>query len=200
MHFTGLTVANGKKVYVSFNPGWGEPGEWYLSFDDGSTLTFDNADGMGANQVEFLANISNDEYRAGYFERNWNNVGVSDDVVRVVLEYVGYNDNNETVDQEQLEFALARLRSMSENIINSLVPAGFSLNHVLTEAKKFENKLKEASIHIDAIQARIRVYNELKSGKTPGRGWTNKLFLEKFPNHKFAPLAEKFLEKDASND
>jgi hypothetical protein len=200
MDFSGLTIANGKKAFVMFNPGWGEPGEWYVSLDDGVSLCIDNAEGMGGNQVEFLSNISSDEYREIYFKNNWSTVGTFDDVVRFVLEYVGYNDDNEAEDKEHLDKALATIKAFSEAVTRSLEPAYFNLAKSLEATRKFKQKLEDASAPIEAAQDRIRVYNELKQGNPVGRNWSNESFLRQFPNDRFAPLAEKYLKKDNAND
>lgn len=200
MNFSGLTIANGKKAYVMFNPGWGEPGEWYISLDDGRSVCIHNVEGMGGNQMEFLSHIVSDEYRETYFKENWAKVGVSDDVVKFVLEYVGYNDDNEAEDKKNLDNALARIKAFSESITLSLEPAYFSLAKTLEEARKFKTKLEDASAPIEAAQDRIRVYNELKRGNPVGRNWSNETFLREFPNDRFAPLAEKYIKKVASDD
>lgn len=200
MNFSGLTMANGKKAYVMFNPGWGEPGEWYISLDDGSSICINNVEGMGSNQIEFLSHIVSDEYRETYFKNNWSKVGVSDDVVRFVLEYVGYNDDNEAEDKDHLEKALARIKALSEAVTRSLEPAYFNLAQSLEATRKFKQKLEDASGPIEAAQDRIRVYNEIKRGNPVGRNWSNETFLKQFPNSEFAPLAKKYLEKENPND
>lgn len=199
MTFRGLTMANGKKVFVMFNPGWGEPGEWYLSLDGGVSLCIDNVEGMGGNQIEFLSHIVSDEYREKYFKNNWSTVGVSDDVVKFVLEYVGYNDDNEAEDKNNLENALARMKAFAESITRSLEPAYFNLSKTLEETQKFKAKLEDVSGPIEAAQDRIRVYNELKQGNPVGKNWNNATFLDQFPNSEFAPLAKKYLEKEKFN-
>lgn len=200
MNFSGLTIANGKKAYVMFNPGWGEPGEWYISLGDGSSICIDNAEGMGGTQLEFLSNFVSDDYREAYFKNNWSRVGVSDDVVRFVLDYVEYNDDNEAEDKELLEKALGRIKARSEEVTRSLEPAYFNLAKSLELTRKFKEKLEDASGPIEAAQDRIRVYNEVKRGNPVGRNWSNETFLKQYPNSEFAPLAAKYLETETSND
>lgn len=186
MHFSGVTIANDKAVMVQFNPGWGEPGEWYLSFSDKTQLTIDNCKGMG-DQEKFLDGFSADQYRDTLIAKNWVTVGETDDVIRIVLEYVGYNDDNRKEDQDKIVFQLEKLREVVRNINSSIENQNADVKSIAVGIHNLDRIFNDIKEYIENCQDRIRVYDALNAGETVGSSWSNETFIRDFPNSKYAP-------------
>lgn len=194
MNFSGVTIANGEAVMVQFNPGWGEPGEWYLSFGDKTQLTIDNCEGMG-NQEEFLNRLSADKYRDAVIESNWRTLGHTDDVVRIALEYVGYNDASREEDLAKAEFQLKKLREAIQAVNTGLEADDVSMKVIEKSVNTIESVFKDIKEYVENCYHRIRVYDALKAGNEVGASWSNESFLRDFPDSKYTPQVKKFLEE-----
>lgn len=198
MHFSGVTIANGKAVMAQYNPGWGEPGEWYLSFSDKTQKTVDNVEGMG-DQESYLKRLSGDKYRDAVITSNWSTLGNSDDVVRMVLDYVEYNDENRAEDQKHLEQAAVKIRVIAQSITGTLEDSNFSLDSLSKNVKDLERSLKESTQLISACHDRIRVYDEIKAGNKVGFSWSNETFLRDFPKSNLIPRVKKLMSDTKKN-
>lgn len=193
MNFSGVTVVNGQAVMVHYNPGWGEPGEWYLSFDNKTQLTIDDYSGMG-NQEEYLNRLSADKYRDAIIDSNWERVGNLDDVIRLVLDYVGYNDDSRAEDFAKAEFQLKKLREAIQAVNTGLEADEVSMKLIEKSVNTIELVFKDIKEYVENCYHRIRVYNDLKSGEKVGASWTNESFLRDFPDSKYVPQIKKALE------
>lgn len=188
MNYSGTTEANGKHVNVMFNPGWGEPGEWHIAFSGGENgLNIDNVDGV-RSQEEYLNMLSADKYRDKIIETNWSTVGNNDDVIRIALEYVGYNDENKTLDLETLRQAGEILREYVKAMTTGIDSLDFSARTFRENSKKFERILQECEYLIETCHDRIRVYDAMKAGNPVGMGWSNESFLR---NHATSPMIHR---------
>lgn len=195
MTFSGMNLANQKGVYVQYNPGWGEPGEWYLDFSNREQRTIDDVSGMGPTQEAYLERLSADKYRDAVIESNWKNLGDADDVVKVVLDYLGYNDDNREEDQKRIDFAAGQLKALASNIIEALEAPDFSVHHIKNEASTLSKELNDSAEFIEAAQHRIRVYDAVKAGEKVGLSWSNETFLRDFPK---SPIADRIRELTAT--
>ena len=193
MHFSGVSIANGKAVMVQYNPGWGEPGEWYVNFSDKSQLTIDNVEGMG-NQETWLKGLSEDKYRDEIIRTNWETCGNSDDVVRKVLEYLEYNDANRDEDQKRIDYAAAQIGAIARQITGTLEEQDFSLDAIAKDVNNLERSLKESTEFITASHYRIRVYNLMKAGQKVGLSWSNESFLRDFPKSNLTPKVKQVMK------
>lgn len=199
MNHSGTTAKNDKEVIVMFNPGWGEPGEWYIQFSDGSGARIDNVEGMRGQQG-YLDMLSADKYRDEIIKTNWSTVGSKDDVVRIVLEHVGYNEANKQEDLESLKQAGRILREYVKAMTTGIDTIAFSLKEYRTNSQKFARILKEIEEMIEICHDRIRVYEALKDGKTVGMGWSNESFLRDFPDSPYVPRVKQLMQEMQSQN
>lgn len=195
MTFSGINLANDKGVHVQYNPGWGEPGEWYLHFSNREQRTIDDVSGMGPTQEAYLERLSADKYRDAVIESNWKNLGDADDVIKIVLEYLGYNDENRAEDVRRITFATGQLKELASNITDVLDAQDFSLQRIKNDVTKFSNELNNSAEFLEAAQSRIRVYDALKAGKQVGLSWSNETFIRDFPK---SPIADRIKELQAA--
>lgn len=193
MNFSGATITNGEGVMVHYNPGWGEPGEWYLTFGNKTQMTVDDYNGMG-NQEEYLDRLSADKYRDAVIDSNWEKIGNVDDVVRIVLEYVGYNDDSRAEDLAKAEFQLKRLREAIQEVTTGLEADIVSMREIANGVNAIEVTFKDIREYVENCYHRIRVYDALKSGDISGPSWSNESFLRDFPESKYAEQVKKALE------
>jgi hypothetical protein len=194
MTFKGVTIANGKAVMVHYNPGWGDPGEWYLNFSDKTLRVIDDPAGMGKDQLDYLNRLNGDKYRQRLFDCDWNTLGNSDDVVRIVLEYLGYNDDNLKEDEQRLAFEAEKIRGIAQEITATLSGNDFSLEALNGNVNDLNRQVNDSKEYIEAIHYRIRVYRLLKEGNPVGVGWNNASFLRDFGNSEYA----KFLPSETN--
>lgn len=198
MHFSGVSIANGKAVMAQYNPGWGEPGEWYLNFSDKTQLTIDNVEGMG-DQESYLKRLSGDKYRDAVILSNWETLGNSDDVVRKTLEYLGYNDANRAEDKKRLDQEASKIRVIAQSITGTLEENDFSLEALSKNVKDLERSLKESTQFISSCHDRIRVYDELNAGNKVGFSWSNETFIRDFPKSNLLPRVKKLMNDSKKN-
>jgi hypothetical protein len=189
MIYHGALEANGKWASAMFNPGWGEPGEWYMRFSDNTSYTIDNVEGMG-NQERYLGFLSADKYRDEVIRNNWKLVGNSDDVVARVLQFVGYDEQDKKTDEQRIERAKAVVLEFAQHAVDS-----FGSGSSSSDAVKFDSIFKEAEWIASTAAVRIRVYDALKNGETVGMGWSNESFLRDFPDSPYVARIKQMMQE-----
>ena len=191
---SAMLQANDKWASMSYNPGWGEPGEWSLSFSDGSSLRIDNAEGMG-NQEEYLRKFTADKYRDAVITNNWIRCGDEDDVLRIMLEFVGYDEACRLNDLQNIEkLKQLSLESFSD-IIKDFGTSAYRSYETDVKNRKFNNVFTKALDIAEILHKYIFVYDELKAGKSVGMNWSNESFLREFPDSPFAPKVRELMEQ-----
>jgi hypothetical protein len=174
----GAIHANGKSVSISFNPGWGEPGEWNIFFvnelgkRDGD-LTLDAADSF-PSQENYWQHMSygRERYPDRFEHYDWaTSVGNYEDVIRIALEYTGYDDDALAKDIALQTRTLAVLKESIADLSNSCtdIESFGSVVDKVTELSKFIEKISD---EWNALDTSIAVYRALKDGKQVGCGWT----------------------------
>lgn len=193
MQYTGMFGTSGKWVNVRYNPGWGEPGEWYLQFSDGNEITIDNVEAF-KGQEEYLGYISEDKYRDEVIWQNWAGVGNSDDVIRRVLEFVGYNDASRNSDVERLEANKLVVFEMAQQIVDGMTLDGLSKVEAPV-APSFQSLISDAQSDAGLCLQRIHIYDSLKQGREVGIGWSNESFLRDLPDSPYAPRVKQIMKE-----
>ena len=174
----GTIRANNKSALISFNPGWGEPGEWNIAFvnefgkSDGY-LTLDAADSYSSQQEYWnFMKYGREHYPEKFDNFDWAaTVGNYEDAIRIGLDYTGYDDN-------ALERDLAlqnRVLAGIEQTINDLADDPVDAEHLNTLAAKVEaisQFMKKIGDDWTALETCIAVYRALVEGKPVGCGWT----------------------------
>lgn len=193
--YRGSISANGKTATVSYMPGWGDPGEWHIRLgedDEFSISLMPNPD----NQLQFLSRIAADKYILRIADNNWKEVGDEDDVIRICLDYTGYNDDNRAED----EALIAKTEDIINEIITkirvyTMITYNLDLNDlakIVNEGNAAVNNLKDS---IEKLRKVINVYDALKEGKPVGVGWSNETLLRDFPESREAKLISEHLQK-----
>lgn len=193
MFTSGNVRFNGRWASASFNPGWGEPGEWYLSFSDGTSLRIDNIEGMG-DQEKYLSKLSADVYRDKVITSNWIHEGTSDDVLKMMLEYVGYNDNARREDVQNLQKMKALVVESAAYLVKDLDTDDYSVMETIKRSRKFKKVLEETLEIVEFLHHCIRVYDALKAGESVGANWSNESFLKNFPDSPYVDRIRKLME------
>lgn len=174
----GEIHANEKTASIMFNPGWGEPGEWNISFlneqgkPDGY-LVLDSAEAFGSQQKYWDALAYGRERQPTRFENyKWETeVGNYEDVIRFALEYTGYDDTALARDialQNQTLLALKESIADLSNICTDIESFGSVVDKV-EELSKFVEKIRD---EWTALETTMAVYRKLRDGKHVGCGWT----------------------------
>ena len=193
MFTSGNVRFDGKWASASFNPGWGEPGEWYLSFSDGTSLRIDNVEGMG-DQEEFLSRLSADVYRDKVIINNWLHEGTQDDVLKKMLEYVGYNDAARQEDVRNLQKMKALVIESAAYLVQELDTDDYSTMETVKKTRKFKNVLEDTLDIAEFLHHCIRVYDALQAGEPVGANWSNESFLKNFPDSPYVHRIRKLME------
>ena len=174
----GTINANGKSASISFNPGWGEPGEWNIFFvnelgkHDGD-LTLDAADSF-PSQENYWQHMSygRERYPEKFVNYEWEKeVGNYEDVIRIALEYTGYDDVALAKDIALQTRTLGVLKESIADLSNSCndIESFGSVADKVAELSKFIEKISD---EWSALETTIGVYKALKDGKKVGCGWT----------------------------
>lgn len=193
--YLGSISANGKTATVSYMPGWGDPGEWHIRLgedDEFSISLMPNPE----NQLQFLSMLAADKYILQIADNDWKEVGDEDDVIRICLEYTGYNDANRAED----EALILKTEKIIEEIISKIrVYTMITSNLDLAELAKIVNEgnsaVNDLKDSINKLQKVLKVYDALKEGKPVGTGWSNETLLRDFPDSREAQLISKHLQK-----
>lgn len=174
----GVISANNKSASIIFNPGWGEPGEWNIFFTnelgkrDGD-LTLDAADSFPSQENYWQGMMyGRERYPEKFVNYEWEKeVGNYEDVIRIALEYTGYDDVSLAKDIELQSRTLAVLKESIADISNSCsdIASFGSVVDKVTELSKFIEKIGD---EWNALEIAIAVYRALKEGKQVGCGWT----------------------------
>lgn len=171
---------NDKWVSAMFNPGWGEPGEWYLNFSDGSSLRIDNTENMG-NQERYLATLTADKYRDEIIKDDWRTTGSHGDVMRIMLNYVGYNDARRLEDLHTLEEMKRMIVEGFAYTVETIGTPEYSSYELYLKNQRFQTTFKEALEIIDFTHECLSVYDHLQAGTPVGLNWSNESFLRDSP-------------------
>lgn len=174
----GTISANNKSVSISFNPGWGEPGEWNIFFvnelgkRDGD-LTLDAADSFPSQENYWLSlRYGREHYPEKFVNYEWEKeVGNYEDVIRIALEYTGYDDEALAKDIARQDRTLVALKGSIANISNSCNDIA-SLGSVMDKVAELSKFIEKISDEWNALETTIAVYRALKEGKQVGCGWT----------------------------
>lgn len=192
MCYRGSISANGKTATVSYMPGWGDPGNWYINLGDEDEYNIPLMPNPDVDQREFLTHIASEKYVREIFANDWKEVGDEGDVIRICLEYTGYNAVNRVEDEE----LIAKIEKMIKDVTLKVqeyvsVTADLDLAELVRiagEANKAVNDLK------DAIRQTCKVtdvYDAIQTGEKVGLGWDNQTFLRDFPD---TPEAELIIQ------
>lgn len=174
----GTISANNKSASISFNPGWGEPGEWNIFFvnelgkRDGD-LTLDAADSF-PSQENYWQHLSygRERYPEKFENYKWETeVGNYEDVIRIALEYTGYDDDALTKDIALQNRTLVALKESIADLSNSCtgIESFGSVVDKVEELSKFINGIND---NWNALEITMAVYRAITDGKQVGCGWT----------------------------
>jgi len=182
-----VTKFNGKKAKVEVFAYGNEPSTWTLTMDNNNELNIDDSKTYGQSQVESIAYLlkmyeaGDEEYGSRIrkiFDLEWQECGSNEDVIKLALYYVGYNDENEKEDIA----ALAQLKQKLSNNIKKLAKSVITdiedsreFSAVVNIERKAWDKL---SYKIDTVSQRLNVYGKLKRKEQVGLGWNNATFFE----------------------
>jgi hypothetical protein len=175
----GVIHAHGKSAFISFNPGWGEPGEWGITFVNdelGKTeggLTLDAAEAFSSQQKYWDSMSYGRERNPAHFENyNWaTEVGNYEDVIRMGLEYTGYDDEALAQDLALQDRMLAAIKHGVDDLSNGPIDIA-DFDSLATKAEELARFIKQMSDEWHSLEACIAVYRALKDGKPVGCGWT----------------------------
>lgn len=174
----GTISANNKSAGILFNPGWGEPGEWNIFFTnergerDGD-LTLDAADSF-PSQENYWQHLSygRERYPEKFVNYEWEKeVGNYEDVIRIALEYTGYDDDALAKDIALQNRTLVAIKESIADLSNSCSDiASFGpVAGKIAELSKFIEKIGD---EWNALETAMTVYRKLKDGQQVGCGWT----------------------------
>jgi len=185
--FQGVTKFNGKKAKVEVFAYGNEPPIWTLTMDNNNELNIDDSKTYGQSQVELIAYLMK-MYEAGdeeygtriykIFDLEWQECGSNEDVIKLALYYVGYNDENEKEDLAALAQLKEKLASKIEKLskfVTTDIYDSREFSAVVDIERKTWDKL---SYKIDTVSQRLNVYGKLKRKEQVGLGWTNATFFE----------------------
>lgn len=177
--FRGGTIqANGKSASISFNPGWGEPGEWNIFFVDelgkrDGDLTLDAADSFPSQENYWLSlRYGREHYPEKFVNYEWEKeVGNYEDVIRIALEYTGYNDDALAKNTALQTRTLAVLKESIADLSNSCNDIE-SFGSAVDKVEKLAKFIEQIRDEWNSMETCIAVYRALKDGKQVGCGWT----------------------------
>lgn len=191
--FHGVTSFNQKVVTVTHNPGWGEPEEWYLTFDNGTSLVINNPEGMGKNQLDYLQRLTADKYREEILQTNWAGIGNVEDVIKTVLDYVGYNEVNSLKDYRTLHKFNVAVDQSLQDIAEGLHMNNGTIDHVIRDLEKMKNMLAGIRDQISVVSYRLDVYRKLQKNEPVGIGWNNATLFANYKDTTWGKLAGQYL-------
>lgn len=187
--FNGFISYNGKAVSVMHNPGWGEHEEWYLSFNDRTTRTISNPEGMGKDQLDYLNRLTADKYRHEILENNWSELGNAEDVIKIVLEYVGFNDVNATDAYDDLKKFHIAIDHDLQDIAESMYMQMATADDIIRDLENTKKKVLSVRDEAMALSYCLQVYEKLKKNAPVGTGWDNASFVANFGDTELGKLA-----------
>lgn len=174
----GAIHANNKSAFISFNPGWGEPGEWNIFFANESgkrdgSLTLDAADSFPSQENYWLSlRYGREHYPEKFVNYQWETeVGNYEDVIRIALEYTGYDDEAMGRDIALQNRTLAALKESIADLSNSCNDVG-SFETVVDKVDELSKFIEKIGDEWNALETTMAVYRAIKDGKPVGCGWT----------------------------
>ena len=207
MEFNGTTSFNGKQITAMYIAGWGEPGSWQLSSDDNEDMIVEDVEPYKQTQeqnLEYLlgrtkenAQDSGDaeEYIREIFQNDWKKLGSNEDVIKICIQYVGYNDSNEKED-------LSDLVSLTNELASSIEELALTVRNEIFNYNAFEPTLRQRKIlwnalstRLDVIRQRLDVYSKIKAGDKVGLGWTNKTYFKAVKGTDAETMVRRILAK-----
>jgi hypothetical protein len=190
VEFNGTTSFNGKQIKAAYMAGWGEPGLWQITDENNEYMIVYNVEPYKQTQeqsLEYLLgrateNTQDSEEFEGrireIFKSNWQTHGSNEDVVKLCLQYVEYNDASEKEDLANLASLTTQIALSIEDLASSVRGDVFNYN-VFEPALKQQKILWNAlSLRLDVIRQRLDVYSKMKAGEQVGLGWTNETYFE----------------------
>lgn len=198
--YQGVLSFNGKTADTYFDALEGEPGRWITQFgEDKNFFTVEDITGR-LTQLDALKSFT-DEFKLQIFESNWSAVGTSEDVIKMVLEYVDYSEVAEKHDKVLLGYLKAntkRKQKTLESLTKSFAEAvhaekDFNVEETVTQLNlliekfddfdAFENKQQQ---EIDSVVQRLAVFEKMKNNEKIGHNWTNETFWQCFAENGLA--------------
>lgn len=190
--FNGVTSFNGKSIEATCREGWGEHGAWELVNDKNEYMLIDNSEEYDQTQeesLEYLLSQAKEDGREdsnefeGYireiFEHDWQTRGSNDDVVKLCLQYVRYNDENEKEDKVMLNLLTSQLAASIEQLAAGLRNDIFDYDTFQFDIGNMGRKQwNSLSVQLDIIRQRLNVYAKLRSGEKFGMSWNNDTYFE----------------------
>ena len=181
---TGVITFNNKQVATSYSSGWGDPGEWYIVFDNTSSLLIEDARGA-LTQAEYInsllpqaeeGNVFAKKSIQDIFASDWKNVGIEEDVINLSLQYVGYDTINRNEDITEIQTAHKKIPASLRILADYVESKNF-------DGKKFADQLnietslyKEVELHNRAAAQRIDVFDKIANNEPVGNEWTTASF------------------------
>ena len=213
-NFRSFAHFNGKTVEVNLHTEWSSPSYWILKFDDGKKLKVNEAWNNGSSTqfttfsfYHYNKDWDDKEFQADIieaFRENWDNYGNSEDVLRIIFKYVGYNAQN--VEQDK-----AIIRKLEEDVVFATERAYKEIDRLVVDSETFKPKdfdFEEFETILDELKAfgrakqdmiavskeRIAFFNRLEAGEEVGVGYTNASFWKNFAGSDEGVAVHKILE------
>jgi len=199
LSLVGITEFNGKHAEVIYAYGMGDPGQWFINLD-GDELTIE--DGQGGTQVDYIkpllknaegGNVHAANFVRDIFAKNWQNIGLPEDVIALVLQHVEYSQKDKEADLVEIERLEAVISKSLDGLAAYAHNGGFKANGfadlVAIQAKEY----KKIEDRISFITTRVESFDKLQAGELVGRNWNNATFYADAKSAEFKELVTKIL-------
>lgn len=197
--FSGITTVKGKTVLVSYNPGWGEIGEWYILYPNGHRVTVDDMEGFAKDQYDCLLKFSDDTFREKLLRCNWETVGTNDDVVKRALESVGYDEDSRMEDEDRIQQIQQEINEVVADLTTYVNSIDFDVSGTKKKMMLLDQALQFNAEEIETINNRMRVFDLMEEDVEVGLNWSNKTFLRDFGDTDLARRFKNILQNEAGD-
>lgn len=191
--FNGFVSYNSKAVSVMHNPGWGEPEEWYLTFSDGTRKTISNPEGMGKDQLDYLNRLTADKYRHEILANNWAELGNKEDVIKVVLDYLEFNETNAAETYSDLKKFHITIDHDLQDIAESMYMKMSTADDIIRDLENTKKKVLSMRDELMTLSYCLQVYEKIKKNEPVGTGWNNASLVANFGETELGKLARTYL-------
>lgn len=202
MNYQGDYSYKDRSVSVRYSTGWGEPGEWTMLFTDAKSedkeqeyFVLNDADSLGSQDVGLRYCFSGN-FKV-VFENNWVMFGNPEDVIKVIQDYVGYDDEARALDYQRRLKIISFLKQAADKLSESTLEEDH--DDIVAKVTAVQDTFEEYALELDGIDARIHVYDEIKSGHEIGAGWSNESFLRDFGDTDEVKELQKFLSNSSGS-
>ena len=196
MRFEGMFQNDSRVVSVMFNPGWGEPGEYYFNSTKYGTHKADliYPEEVKRGQAEFLTRYVEDHWPQ-VIKENWTKCMTEEDAALYAVDALD-------MDTDLFFKYLNKVRGTQTDFIMAMEKYGasadrMSISDANNAVKSIEQKVKKWEQFENTFGVLLKAYD---IGSAYGLGWSNETFVRDFPDHPLADLAREEINARSQQD